>query len=412
MMFILNHVGWRQLRPKLPPFAGYLSANFSTNSIRQAQLVANAQEAVGEIPDGSRLFIGCFGLCGVPENSIRELYSLNRRDLTVICNDASVAPRGVALLATKQQIKRIVLSYLNCKLIEKQYFTGQIEVEFIPQGTLAEKIRAQAAGIPGFYTATGAHTWVEKGGIPIRHNADGTVALTSKPKEFKSFDNGSNYVLEEAIQAEYGLIKAWKADRLGNLVFRGTAANFNVPMCKAASKSIVEVEEIVEVGEIAHEQIHVPSLFVDKFYKGTNYSKEVENMKLSEDSETGSGKVSFRDVIAKRAALEVQDGQYVNLGIGIPVLASNYMPSNVHFTLQGEIGILGMGPYPRTLQEVDCDYTNAAKEPTVALPGASVFSSDESFLQIRGGHLQVTILGAMQVSIDLATSSVDRFGHF
>lgn len=373
--------------------------NFHASSANHARLCRDSAEACAEITDGSRLFIGGFGLCGVPENSIRYLNRVGRKHLTVICNDTGVAPRGIGLLVAGKQIDRVTLSYLGCKTLQQQYLTGQAQLEFVPQGTLAERIRARSAGIPAFFTPTAYDTLIHRGGAPLRHDASGKVVATSQPREERVF-NGKHYVLEEAIGAEFGLIKAWKADRQGNLMFKGTTSNFNIPMCKAADKAIVEVEEIVEVGELPAEEIHVPSIFVHNFYKGEQYHKEVEQMKfLVEPEEEGAKSAAdvVRETIARRAALELSDGHYANLGIGIPVLVSNFLAKNQKVTFQGENGILGMGPYPRE-KDIDPDLTNAAKEPTTALPGASYFSSDESFLIIRGGHLDVTILGAMQVS--------------
>lgn len=207
------------------------------------------------------------------------------------------------------------------------------------------RIRAGAAGIPAFYTPTGYNTLIHLGGAPIRYNKDKTVALVSKPKEVRQF-NGKNYILEEALKADFALVKAWKADKNGNLVFRKSAGNFNSPMCKGAKISIVEVEEIVETGQLTPESIHIPSIYVDRFFQGKNYLKKIEKRKVRVDQSKGNIQKSkadeLRERIARRAALELTHEIHVNLGIGIPVLVTNFVPSGrtVHF--HSENGVLGL----------------------------------------------------------------------
>jgi len=201
-----------------------------------AKLCASAEEAVSQIPDGASIFVGGFGLCGIPENSIRTLAKLNRQRLTVISNNAGIDDKGLGKLLLNRQLKRVIGSYVGeNKELERQYLTGEVEIEFVPQGTLAERIRARAAGIPAFYTPTGFGTQIHLGGAPVRYNAQSKVEVVSPKKEDRVFD-GKNYVMESQLQADFGLIKAWKADKLGNVIFRKTANNFNEPMCKAADK--------------------------------------------------------------------------------------------------------------------------------------------------------------------------------
>lgn len=239
-----------------------------------------ADEAVADIKSGSKLLVGGFGLCGIPENLIAALLKTHVTDLTVVSNNAGVDTFGLGLLLQQKQIRRMISSYVGENAeFERQYLQGELEVELTPQGTLAERIRAGGAGVPAFFTPTAFGTLVHEGGSPIKYNQDGTIAIHSKPREERVFD-GRNYIMEEAITGDYSLVKAWKADKAGNLVFRKTANNFNQPMCKAGKVCIAEVEEIVEVGEIAPENIHIPSIYVQRIIQGPSYEKRIERTTL------------------------------------------------------------------------------------------------------------------------------------
>jgi 3-oxoacid CoA-transferase A subunit len=222
------------------------------------KIVDNAMEAVKDIPDGSTLAIGGFGLCGIPENCIAALVERGVKNLTCISNNAGVDDFGIGLMLQKRQVKKMISSYVGeNKLFEQLVLSGELEVELTPQGTLAEKLRAGGAGIPAFFTPTGVGTLVAKG------------------KETKEFD-GRTYVLERSLKADFALVKAWKGDAMGNLVFRRTARNFN-PMCATAGKiCIAEVEELVPVGAIDPDQVHLPGIYVKRIFQGRGYQKRIE----------------------------------------------------------------------------------------------------------------------------------------
>lgn len=222
------------------------------------KICESADAAIADLEDGATLVVGVFGLCGNPENLIAAVYRKGVKRLTIVSNNCGTTDQGLGVLLQAQQVKKMVSSYVGeNKVFERQYLSGELEVELVPQGTLAERCRAGAAGIGGFYTPTGVGTLVAEG------------------KETRTFD-GRKYLLELPIRGDVALIKAWKADRLGNLVFRKTARNFNACMAGAATITIVEVEEIVPVGQLDPDGIHVPSIYVQRLVLGTDYQKPVE----------------------------------------------------------------------------------------------------------------------------------------
>jgi len=236
----------------------------------------SAIDAVRDIPDGATILAGGFGLCGIPEKAIAALREVGPRELTVVSNNCGVDDFGLGILLKNRQIKKMVSSYVGeNKEFERQYLTGELEVELTPQGTLAERLRAGGAGIPAFYTPTGVHTAISDGGMPLLYNADGSVKKLSEKKEVRSFD-GRDYVLEPAIRGNFALVKAWKGDRYGNLVYRHTAMNFNPMMATAADVTIAEVEELVEVGSIDPNHVHTPGIFVHRIFQGERYEKRIE----------------------------------------------------------------------------------------------------------------------------------------
>ena len=226
------------------------------------KLVASADAAVADIPDGATIMVSGFGLCGNPENLITALHRKGVKDLTIVSNNCGTTEEGLGILLQSRQIRKMVSSYVGeNKVFEKQYLSGELEVELVPQGTLAERIRAGGAGIGGFYTPTGVGTVVAEG------------------KETRVI-GGREYLLEMPLRADFSLVHAWKADKWGNLVFRKTARNFNPMMCAAARVCIAEAEHIVEVGSLDPDQIHVPSIYVKRLVQAGDLQKPIERRTL------------------------------------------------------------------------------------------------------------------------------------
>ena len=226
--------------------------------------VSSVSKALEGISDGMILMLGGFGLCGIPENSILELVRIGVKNLVCISNDAGIDDFGLGLLLRNRQINTIIASYVGENAeFERQMLSGELNVILTPQGTFAEKCRAAQSGIPAFYTPAGYGTEVAKG------------------KEIKVFD-GKSYILEEAYKADFSIVKAWKGDETGNLIFRGTARNFNPMMCGAGDVTIAEVENLVPTGELDPNMIHIPGIFVDRIFQGKKFEKRIEQLTIRE----------------------------------------------------------------------------------------------------------------------------------
>jgi 3-oxoacid CoA-transferase subunit A len=232
------------------------------------KVVSSAAEAVADIPSGATLAVGGFGLCGIPSVLIRALLEAGTDELEVVSNNAGVDDWGLGLLLGEGRLRRVVASYVGeNKEFARRYLAGELEVELTPQGTLAERMRAGGSGIPAFYTATGVGTQVAEGGLPWRYDADGNVVASSPPKQtqvFETAEGPNEFVLERAIVADFGLVRAWKGDRHGNLVYRQSARNFNPLAAMCGRVTIAEVEELVEPGEIDPDGVHTPGVFVHR----------------------------------------------------------------------------------------------------------------------------------------------------
>lgn len=226
--------------------------------------VANAEEATKDIPSGAVLMLGGFGLSGIPENCISAILKKDIDNLTCISNNAGVDDFGIGLMLKKRMVRKMISSYVGENAeFERQLLSGELEVELIPQGTLAERVRAGGAGIPAFFTPAGVGTEVAEG------------------KEIREFD-GKLYVMERWLKADFAFVKAWKGDTAGNLIYRGTARNFNPMMAAAGKITIAEVEELVPAGELDPNQIHTPGIYVQRIFQGKDYEKRIEQRTVSE----------------------------------------------------------------------------------------------------------------------------------
>jgi len=349
-----------------------------------------AAAAVADIPDGASILLGGFGvLQGWSHELLFALRQRGVKNLTIICNSPGFGPFSPQILAENRQIKKLIASFggyaYRVTPLSEQIGRGEVEFEMVPQGTLVERVRAGGAGIPAFFTPTGVGTVVEEG------------------KEKRVF-NGREYLLETALRAHFAFIRAHKVDTHGNLVYRRTARNFNPPFATAADVTIAEVDEVVEPGTLDPEAIATPGIFVHRLVRrGTPLRKETvldlmrrlgRNVMVTADA-SGDRRGLSPELMALRAARLLAPGQYVNLGIGLPTLVSDFISDQI--VLHAENGVLGYGPLAPAGAE-DLDLYNASSQLVTMLPGASFFHSAEAFVMARGGHVGTVVLGGFQVA--------------
>ena len=336
----------------------------------------DAREAAALVPSGAVMMVGGFGMTGAPARVLHALADTDVRDLTYIANNIGEPGLGGGRMLRNGQIKKAIGSFFtsNPEAVEAAQ-TGAIAFELMPQGSLAEAIRAGGAGIGGFYTPTAAGT------------------LLAAQAETRIID-GATQVFVPALRADVALVRAWRADSAGNLIYRRTEQNFNKAMATAADLVIAEAETIVPVGQLDPDQIHTSGNFVDVLVEAQT---TLEDLGSSADIRAADQQVeATRLRIARRALAELKTGDVVNLGIGMPTLVANLITSEHGIILHTENGMLGVGPAPE--QGGAMDYpVNAGKIPVTALPGSSYFDSADSFAMIRGGHIDVAIMGGMQV---------------
>src|SRR5262245_38325747 len=350
------------------------------------KVVESPQKAVADVPDGATIAIAGFSVGHRFANSlIIALREKGTKGLTLVCNSLGDpgATRG-QILAENRQVKKLIAAFSvrpgTPTASEEQITAGEMEVELVPQGILVERCRAGGAGIPAFYSPTSVGTDLVKG------------------REIREFD-GKPHVLEHAIHVDYAFLRGYRADRLGNVQFRGGSQNFNPSFAKAARVAIVEVDEIVEPGAIPPELIDLPGIFVRRVVKTTqkfDLWRRPERRPSDQPRLYGGKPALSRAGIAKNAARLVEDGTYVNLGVGIPTMVSNHLLGR-DVILHAENGVLGYGRMVADEHEIDPDIYNAAGQFVALTPGASFFDSVASFEMARGGHIDTVILGAYEV---------------
>jgi 3-oxoacid CoA-transferase len=368
------------------------------------KLVRSAAAAVADVPDGASILFGGFGVVqGWPNSLLLALRDRAPRDLTLIFNTPGVGPLSAQILAEAGLVRRVIASFAAYPTrrtpIEDQIREGRIALELVPQGTLAERVRAGGAGIAAFYTPTGAGTLVAEG------------------KERRTF-GGREYILETALTADFAFIRAHRADRLGNLVYRRGGRNLHPAFATGARTTLAEVDAVVEPGGLDPEAVVTPGIYVDRVIQ-TEHPLEAAEVRALSRRYGRAIHVEPRpdlgglppDLMTRRAALLLRDGEYVNLGLGLPTLLSNHIPGVRDVVLHSENGMLDFGPLVEEGDE-DIDLYNASGQLVSMLPGACFFDSVAAHGMARGGRVTTVVLGAFQVSErgDLANWNVPESG--
>lgn len=344
--------------------------------------VVTREEALSRIHDGQTIMFGDWHGEFAADEIIDGMLEKGIKDIDAIAVSAGMADQGVGKLIKDHRVKSLITTHIGLNPIAKdQMFAGELAIEFSPQGTFAERIRCGGAGLGGCLTPTGLGTEVEEG------------------KQKLTID-GKEYLLELPLRADVALIKATKADTAGNISFRMNSRATNSTMAMAADTVIVEVEEIVEVGELGPEEIDVPAPVIDMIYERTGEKRPMcpmwQRAKAKAKEVSDMAGLTGRKLIASRCAKFFKDGDFVNLGIGVPLMCVNYLPEGVDLWLEAEIGTVGSGPTP-SWDKVDIDVIDAGGQPASVIKGGSVYDHEMSFAFIRGGHIDAAVLGTLQV---------------
>jgi 3-oxoacid CoA-transferase len=349
------------------------------------KIVQTMADAMVGIRDGAIILLGGFGNIGQPHALLDGLIEQGARDLTVVSNNAGVGRTGLARLLDLGRVRKIICSYPRTAdpvVFEELYRAGKIELEIVPQGTMAERIRAAGAGIPAFYTATAVGT---------------KLAAGKEEREIR----GRKYLLEESLHGDVALVEAWEADRWGNLTYRSSGQNFNPIMASAAKLTIVQTQHVVELGALDPEKVMTPGIYVNRVVHVPYGDPMVPYIFVCAEEQHMSlfaaCKPLSRNEMAERLARDIPEGWYVNLGIGAPLKVADYVPMEREVIFQSENGVLGMGPAPAP-DKVDRWLINAGKQYVTLRAGGSYMHHADSFALIRGGHLDLCVLGAFQVA--------------